>query len=91
MNIPARSIPREQMDALVDAHYRAEELADFEAIDHVVDEAVLAATAVGRPFGLEGRGRPVRARILHVFEFAEGLISRESAWLDVGAIQEQLS
>jgi len=37
--------------------------------DHVVDEAVLHATAEGRPFGLEGRGRPVRARFLHIFDF----------------------
>jgi quercetin dioxygenase-like cupin family protein/ketosteroid isomerase-like protein len=58
---------------------------------HVVDEAVLHATAVGRPFGLEGRGRPVRARFLHIFDFADGLISRESAWIDLAAIQHQLS
>ena len=29
--------------------------------DHVVDESILHATATGHPFGLEGRGRPVRA------------------------------
>jgi uncharacterized protein len=49
---------------------------------HVVDESILHGTAVGRVFGLEGRGRPVRVRLLHVFDFADGLISRESAWLD---------
>jgi len=59
--------------------------------DHVVDEAVLHATAIGRPFGLDGRGRPVRARFLHVFDFSEGLISRESAWVDLAAIQQQLA
>src|SRR3954452_7850314 len=37
--------------------------------DHVVDEAILHATAKGHPFGLEGRGRPVSARMLHVFTF----------------------
>ena len=59
--------------------------------DHVVDESVLHATATGRPFGFEGRGRPVQARFLHIFDFSGGLISRESAWIDLGAIQQQLS
>ena len=59
--------------------------------DHVVDEAILHATANGHPFGLEGRGRPVRTRFLHIFDFADGLISRESAWIDLAAIQQQLS
>jgi uncharacterized protein len=59
--------------------------------DHVVDEAVLHATATGRPFGLEGRGRPVRTRFLHIFDFRDGLISRESAWIDLAAIQQQLA
>jgi uncharacterized protein len=58
---------------------------------HAVDEAILHGIAEGQPFGLEGRGRPVKARILHVFDFADGLISRESAWLDLAAIQQQLS
>src|SRR3954447_3112835 len=58
---------------------------------HVVDEAILHATAVGDPFGLEGRGRPVSARMLHVFEFGDDLITSERAWLDVGAIHGQLA
>ena len=136
------AMTREQMDALVDGHYRAEENGDLAAIvagfgpgaehdvvgrpgaplhggeqiagfygalladlridrfepvrrrygaDHVVDESVLHATATGRPFGLEGRGRPVRCRFLHIFDFEDGLISRESAWIDLAAIQQQLS
>jgi hypothetical protein len=59
--------------------------------DHVVDETVLHATAKGRPFELEGRGRSIRARFLHIFDFSDGLIDRESAWIDVAAIQQQLS
>ena len=59
--------------------------------DHVADESVLHATATGRPFGLEGRGRPIRTRFLHIFDFRGGLISRESAWIDLAAIQQQLS
>ena len=59
--------------------------------DHVVDESVLHATAVGHPFGLEGRGRPVQARFLHIFDVEDGLISRESAWIDMAAVQQQLA
>src|SRR6266576_286103 len=116
---------RDQMDALVEGHYRAEENADLDAIvagfipgaehdvagrpggplhgadqirafypalfgdlhidrfepvrrwygdDHAVDETVLHATAVGRPFGLEGRGRPIQVRFLHIFDFEDGRI-----------------
>ena len=56
----------------------------------MVDESVLHATATGHPFGLDGRGRTVRTRFLHIFDFEGGLISRESAWIDLAAIQEQL-
>ena len=59
--------------------------------DHVVDESVLHATAEGRPFGLEGRGRRVRTRFLHIFDFRDGRISRESAWIDLAAVQHQLA
>jgi len=59
--------------------------------DHVVDESSLHATAVGHPFGFDGRGRPVQTRFLHIFDFEGGLISRESAWIDLGAIQQQLA
>ena len=59
--------------------------------DHVVDESILHATANGKPFGLDGRGRPVLSRFLHIFDFSDGLISRESAWIDLAAIQQQLS
>lgn len=58
---------------------------------HLVDESILHATAVGRPLGLDGRGRRVAVRLLHVFDFTDGLISRESAWLDVLALEQQLT
>jgi ketosteroid isomerase-like protein len=134
-------ISRQQMDALADAHFRAEQDGDVAAIvagfaddaehdvagrpggplhggeqiaafyrglladlkinqfepvnrwygdDHLVDESILHATAIGRPFGLDGRGRHVRTRILHLFEFGAERITRESAWLDVAGMAEQL-
>jgi ketosteroid isomerase-like protein len=70
---------------------RFEQIRRWYGDDHVVDESVLHATANGNPFGLEGRGRAVRARFLHIFDFGDGLITRESAWIDLAAIQQQLS
>jgi hypothetical protein len=58
--------------------------------NHVVDESILHGTAVGSPLGIPGGGRKVAVRILHVFDFSGGLISRECAWLDTAALQEQL-
>jgi hypothetical protein len=57
----------------------------------LVDESLWRGKAVGRPFGLEGRNRPLEFRLLHVIEFADsGDIRRENVWLDMGAIFQQL-
>jgi ketosteroid isomerase-like protein len=57
----------------------------------VVDESLWRGRAPGRPFGIEGRDRPLEFRLLHVFEYAgDGRIQRENVWLDVAAIQRQL-
>ena len=57
----------------------------------MVDESVWKGTAPGRPFGIEGHGRPLEFRLLHVLEFApDGRIARENVWLDLAAIQQQL-
>ena len=70
---------------------RFETLRRWYGDSHTVDESILHATALGRPFGLDGRGRSVSVRLLHVFDFADGLISRESAWLDMHALEAQLA
>ena len=58
----------------------------------MVDDAMWRGTAPGRPFGIEGHGRPLAFRLLHVIEFSDaGDISRENVWLDLGAIQQQLA
>ncbi len=49
------------------------------------------AVVNGSFLGMPGNGRTVTFRILHVFEFRDGLISRENVWLDGAAIQQQLS
>lgn len=57
----------------------------------LVDESLWEGTAPGRPFGLEGRGRPLRFRLLHVMEFTgDGEIQREQVWVDMSAILQQL-
>ena len=59
--------------------------------DFLVDEAVWSGTATGRPFGIEGRGRPLEFRLLHVIEFGgNGSITRENVWIDFAAIMRQL-
>jgi hypothetical protein len=59
--------------------------------DFLVDESVWSGRAPGRPFGLEGRDRPLEFRLLHVVEFAgNGDIRRENVWIDLAAILQQL-
>ena len=58
----------------------------------MVDDSVWRGRAPGRPFGLEGRNRPLEFRLLHVIEFADsGDIRRENVWIDLAAIQQQLA
>lgn len=57
----------------------------------MVDDSIWSGTAKGCPFGIEGRGRPLQFRLLHVLEFSDdGQIERENVWLDLAAIQQQL-
>ena len=57
----------------------------------LIDESLWRGRAVGMPFGLEGRDRPLEFRLLHVIEFAsDGAMKREQVWLDLAAIQQQL-
>jgi hypothetical protein len=57
----------------------------------IVDESLWEGRAPGRPFGLEGRDRPLKFRLLHVVEFADdGLIQKEAVWVDMAAIVQQL-
>jgi len=59
---------------------------DFCTIEHQWQ-----GTVPGAFLGIPGHGRAVSFRMLHVFEFAEGRISRENVWLDGGAIAAQLT
>jgi uncharacterized protein len=59
--------------------------------DFLVDESLWEGTAPGRPFGIEGRGRPLKFRLLHVIESEDGKIRRENVWFDVADIYRQLA
>ena len=57
----------------------------------LVDESVWSGRAPGRPFGVEGRNRPLEFRLLHVVEYADdGRMKRENVWVDLAAILQQL-
>jgi predicted ester cyclase len=59
--------------------------------DFLVDESMWSGQATGKPFGLDGRGRPLQFRLLHIIEFAEcGDIKRENVWIDFAAVLRQL-
>ena len=58
----------------------------FAVMEHAVD-----ANVTGSFLGIEGHGRPVHFRMLHVWEFRGDKISRENVWLDGGAIAAQLT
>jgi steroid delta-isomerase-like uncharacterized protein len=59
--------------------------------DAMVLEQLMTATIIGSMLGIPGNGRRISFRILHVFEFRDGLISRENVWLDAASIVAQLS
>ena len=57
-----------------------------------IRDRVWRGRAPGRPFGLDGQGRALEFRLLHVLEFAEsGDIKRENVWIDLAAIMQQLT
>jgi predicted ester cyclase len=57
----------------------------------VVDDKIWTARVDGEFLGIPGHGRRIHVRVLHVFEFRDGLICRENVWLDGGSAIAQLS
>ena len=54
-------------------------------------EQTMTGLAIGEMMGIPGDGKRITFRIFHVFEFRDGLISREQVWLDTGSIVAQLT
>lgn len=59
--------------------------------DFCVLEHQCTASVPGEFLGVPGNGKRVSFRILHVWEFKDGRISRENIWMDGNAIVAQLS
>lgn len=88
-----REAPRGFYEALFAdlADGKVETLRRYYGEDFLVDESLWRGRAPGRPFGIEGKGRPLEFRLLHVVEFDEvGGLKRENVWVDLAAIQRQL-
>lgn len=66
-------------------------LHQYVADDAIILEQEMTGPVVGSMLGLEGHGRRICFRMMHVFEFRDGLISRENVWLDTAAVIDQLS
>ena len=59
--------------------------------DFCVVEHECTGVAKGEFMGIPGNGRRVTFRILHVWDFKDGAISREQVWVDGGSIAAQLT
>ena len=58
--------------------------------DFCVTEHQWTGTVPGSFLGVAGNGRQISFRVLHVWEFRDGRISRENAWLDGATALAQL-
>jgi len=54
-------------------------------------EDLVTGVVTGSMLGIPGNGRRITFRLLHIFEFRDGKISRENVWLDGAAIAAQLT
>lgn len=59
--------------------------------DFCIVEHDWTGTIPGEFFGIPGHGRRITFRMLHVWDFRDGKISREQVWLDGGDIVRQLT
>ncbi len=76
------------------ANIRTEEMVpthSYYGEDCCIVEHDWIGTVPGEFLGIPGHGRRITFRMLHVWEFRDGKISRENVWLDGGAIAAQLT
>ncbi len=59
--------------------------------DFCVIEHEATGTVPGEFLGVPGHGRRITFRMVHIWEFRDGLMSRENIWLDGGGIIAQLT
>jgi predicted ester cyclase len=53
--------------------------------DFCVIEHIWSGTVPGTFLGIPGNGKRISFRLLHIWEFRNGLISRENVWTDGGS------
>jgi len=59
--------------------------------DFCVMEHQFIGPVPGTFLGVPGNGKRISFRLLHVWDFRDGLISRENVWLEGGSIVAQLT
>jgi steroid delta-isomerase-like uncharacterized protein len=59
--------------------------------DFCVIEHDWTGTVEGSFLGVPGNGKRITFRLLHIWEFRDGKISRENVWLDGGSVVAQLT
>jgi steroid delta-isomerase-like uncharacterized protein len=59
--------------------------------DFCVTEHMWTGTVHGSFYGMPGHGRRISHRLLHIWEFRDGQISRENVWIDSGSAIAQLT
>jgi len=76
------------------ANFRTEEelpLHRYLLDDSMILEQSMTGTVIGEMLGIPGNGRRITFRILHVFDFRDGLVAREQVWIDSAAVVAQLT
>lgn len=68
----------------------AEVTREYFGPDSCTVEHLVTVEVPGQLLGIPGNGKQATFRMLHVFEFRNGLISRENVWLDGASIAAQL-
>ena len=83
-----------QMDELVEAHLEAEMASDVDGATAMYTDDIehdATGTVQGEFLGVSGNGKRITFRLLHVWEFRDGRISRENVWMDGGSVVAQLT
>lgn len=63
----------------------------FVSDNAITMDSIVTGRVTGSMMGMPGDGREVSFRMLHVFEFRDGLISRENVWVDGSGVAAQLA
>ena len=83
-----------QFYAFLTANFRTEDetpIHRYFSDDAMILEQSMTGSVIGEMLGIPGNGRRITFRILHVFDFRDGLIAREQVWIDSAAIVAQLN